>query len=334
MKLTKVQQLYRALVRTAGVVGASMCMLPAVSAQNWDFYTYMPSPNAATKRITVMLEDINKETGGKLAIRLHMGGSLQINTTNITQAVADNIVQMGDDSLFTGNIPVGGLLRLPLLVRSYAEFDKAAKVVEPVMEAAYKKKGIILLGRYHYPPQVLWSIKKLTSLADLKGQKLRVTSPEQGEFLKRFGATSVTIAPPEVAPAIERGVIDGVVTASAGGGVLWKDLLKYNYRLGINYVDSVVIVNAEAFGKLAPDAQAKVRKIVARAMPQITQALLNDEEAFTKKFQAEGIIVTMPKAEEVKEDVAQFAPFWETWAKARGGDTTEVLTKVRTVLGR
>jgi len=229
---------------------------------------------------------------------------------------------------------VGGLLRLPLLLRSYDEFDKAAKVVDPVMEAAYKKKGIIMLGRYHYPPQVLWSSKKLTSLADLKGQKLRVTSPEQGEFLKRFGATSVTIGTPEVAPAIERGVIDGVVTASSGGGVLWKDLLKYNYRLGINYVDNVVIVNAEAFAKLPPDVQAKVRKIVADAMPQVTQALLDDEETFTKKFQAEGIIVTLPKPEDVKEVGAQFAPFWETWAKARGAETTEVLPKVRAVLGR
>ena len=29
-----------------------------------------------------------------------------------------------------------------------------------------------------------------------------------------------------------------------------------------------------------------------------------------------------------------FAPFWETWAKARGAETTEVLPKVRAVLGR
>ena len=333
MRATNQQQVWRSLVM-GGIVAMSVAMVPSAWAQNWDFYTYIPSANASTRRIAVMLEDINKETGGKLSIRLHMGGSLQISTTNITQAVADNVVQMGDDSIFTGNIPVSGLLRLPFLVRSYEEFDKAARVVEPYMEAAYKKRGIIMLGRYHYPPQVLWSTKKLTSLADLKGLKLRTTSPEQGEFLKRFGATSVTIGTPEVAPALERGVVDGVLTASAGGGVIWKDLLKFSYRLGVNYVDSVVIVNAEAFGKLPADMQAKVRKVVADAMPQVTQALLNDEEAVTKKFQADGIVITQPSAEEIRTVGSQFAPYWESWAKSRGSEPTEVLAKVRGVLGR
>jgi TRAP-type C4-dicarboxylate transport system substrate-binding protein len=324
------ERVARAAVAAVGV----LCIVPAAWAENWDFYTYMPSANASVKRVQVMLDDINNETGGKLAIRLHMGGSLQISTTNITQAVGDNVVQMGDDSFFTGNIPVSGVMRLPLLIRSYDEFDKAAKVVDPPMAAAYGKRGIIMLGRYHYPPQVLWSTKKLTSLADLKGMKLRVTSPEQGEFLKRFGATSVTIGTPEVAPALERGVIDGVVTASSGGGVLWRDLLKYNYRLGVNYVDNVIIVNAEAFGKLPADVQAKVRKIVADAMPQVTQALADDEETFTKKFVTEGLVVTQAKPEDVKEVGAQFASYWETWAKPRGAETVETLAKVRAALGR
>lgn len=328
------EQMARIAAQSAIVFFGALCIGPVVSAQNWDFYTYMPSPNASVKRLQVMLEDINKETGGKLAIRMHMGGTLQINSTNITQAVGDNVVQMGDDSFFTGNIPVSGVMRLPLLIRSYEEFEKAAKVIDPPKAAAYSKRGIIVLGRYHYPPQVLWSSKKLTSLADLKGQKLRVTSAEQGEFLKRFGATSVTIGPPEVAPAIERGVIDGVVTASSGGGVLWRDLLKYNYRLGVNYVDDVIIVNAEALGKLPADMQAKVRKIVADAMPQVTQVLADDEDTLTTKFMAEGLIVTQAKPEDVKEAGAQFALYWESWAKSRGGEVVEALTKVRAVLGR
>jgi TRAP-type C4-dicarboxylate transport system substrate-binding protein len=329
-----IRQIVKVVAHAAIVCIGAVGIVPAVSAQNWDLYTYMPSQNASVKRVQVMLDDIKKETGGKLNIRLHLGGSLQISTTNITQAVGDNVVQMGDDSFFTGNIPVSGVMRLPLLIRTYEEFDKAAKVVDPVMAAAYAKRGIIMLGRYHYPPQVLWSSKKLTSLADLKGQKLRVTSPEQAEFLKRFGATSVTIGTPEVAPALERGVIDGVVTASSGGGVIWKDLLKYNYRLGVNYVDNVIIVNADAFGKLPADMQAKVRKIVADAMPQVTQALLDDEDAFTKKFQADGIVVTLPNPNDVKEVGTQFAPFWDSWAKTRGPETVETLSKVRAVLGR
>ena len=120
----------------------------------------------------------------------------------------------------------------------------------PYLEKAFEKKGVIVLGQYLYPFQVGFSSKKLTSLADIKGQKIRVTSPEQGEFIKRLGGVPVTLGAPEVPSALDRGVVDGVLTASTGGGNVWKDLLKFNYRLGINYFNSVFIVNKERFGKL------------------------------------------------------------------------------------
>ena len=79
-----------------------------------------------------IIEQIEKETNGELKIRLHLGGSLPINTTNITQAVSDDVVQMGDDGYFTGNVPIGGILRLPMLIRSRDEYAKAAGVVDPI----------------------------------------------------------------------------------------------------------------------------------------------------------------------------------------------------------
>jgi len=294
----------------------------------------MPAPNAAFKRIAVMLEDITKASDGKLVFRTHMGGSLQISSANITAAVADNVVQLGDDSFFVGAVPIGGLIKLPLLVRSYEEFAEASKIMDPYLVEAFKKRGVVLLGKYHYPAAVLWSTKKLTSSSDLKGQKIRLTVPEQAEFLKLFGATGITMGTAEVAPALQRGVIDGVITASAGGGVLWKDLLKYNHRFNISYSDSVLLANAEAFEKLAPDIQAKVRSVVAEALPAVTQTMRDDEEALTKKFAADGMIITMPKPEEVSDVARRIVPIWESWARARGPEAVDALAKVRQRLGR
>ena len=59
--------------------------------------------------------------------------------------------------------------------------------------------------------------------------KLRVTSVEQGEFIRRFGGVSLTLGSPDVAAALDRGVVEGVLTASSGGGIAWHDLLKYRY---------------------------------------------------------------------------------------------------------
>jgi TRAP-type C4-dicarboxylate transport system substrate-binding protein len=51
-------------------------------------------------------EEMEKETGGAVTIRLHLGGSLPIDTTTITQALSDNVVQLGDDGYFLGNVPI------------------------------------------------------------------------------------------------------------------------------------------------------------------------------------------------------------------------------------
>lgn len=307
----------------------------AAAAEKWDLYIYNAvSTVAAVRGLNKMIEEIDKATGGEVVIRLHLGGSLPINTTNITQAVSDGVVQMGDDGYFLGNVPIAGILRLPMLIRTTEEYAKAAAIMDPYLEKAFEKKGIVVLGQYLYPFQVPFSRKELTKLSDIKGQKLRVTSPEQGEFVKRLGGVSVTLGAPEVPSALDRSVVDGVFTASTGGGNIWKDLLKYNYRIGVNYFNSVVIVNRDSFNKLSPDLQAKVRKVVADNMPITTAMMEKEEEELTQKMAAGGMVVTPQRPEDVVEGEKIFASYWDEWAKNKGPDAAEALKKVRAALGR
>jgi TRAP-type C4-dicarboxylate transport system substrate-binding protein len=325
---------------TAAMFALALALLsvpvgPAAAAEKWDLYIYNPvSTVAAVKGLNTVIEQIEKETGGELSIRLHLGGSLPINTTTITQAVSDDVVQMGDDGYFLGNVPIGGVLRLPMLLRTLADYDKAATIMNPYLEKAFEKKGLLVLGQYLYPFQVAFSSKKLISLADIKGQKIRVTSPEQSEFIRRLGGIPVTIGAPQVPSALDRGVVDGVLTASTGGGNIWKDLLKYNYRLGINYFNSVLIVNSERFAKLSPDIQKKVRRIVSDNMPLITKAMADDEDDLTRKFADGGMTVTKEDPQDIEAGTKLIAPYWEEWARTQGPDAIAALKQVRTAIGR
>jgi TRAP-type C4-dicarboxylate transport system substrate-binding protein len=259
---------------------------------------------------------------------------LPIQATNISQAVADEVVQFGDDGFFQGNIPIGGVMRLPMLINSREEFEKASKIIYPYLEKAYARKGMLILGYYIYPLQVAWSSKKLTSLAELKGRKMRVTSPEQAEFVRRFGATPVTIGPAEVPSALDRGIVDGVYTAAAGGGRIWKDLLKYVYDAGPNFFDALFVVNRAAFEKLPADMQALMRKLSAEAASWITEEQFKDEGMVRDQLKAAGMIITPALPEDMKAGVEKLKDFWGEWAKTRGPDTVEALGKVREALGR
>lgn len=309
--------------------------LHAHAATMWRAYTYNAAATVtAVKGLNALFDQIRNDTGNALAIRLNLGGTLAISATNITEAVASNVVQMGDDAFFVGSVPVGGTVRLPMLISDRAAFDRAWAAEAPFLKAAYDRKGIVLLGHYTFPINVIWSRKKLTSLADIAGQKIRVISPEQAEFIQRLGGIPVTLGTSEVAAALDRGVIDGVTTASSGYGYIWRDLLKYRYNLNISFIDSLILVNKRAWQALPPPVQARVQQDVDVAMVRISDAMAEEENRLTSQLASSGITVTTPTAADEAQATRLISPYWTSWANARGETAQQALAKVRAAIGR
>jgi TRAP-type C4-dicarboxylate transport system substrate-binding protein len=307
----------------------------AHAATTWEAYVYNPVASQPAVAATIrFIEEVKQKTNGDLLINLHLGGSLPIKADGITAAVGDNIIQFGDDGFATGTIPITGVLRLPMLLQNYDELAKAMELLRPPMEAAYAKRGIVVLGQYTYPFQVIWGKKKITSLADIKGLKLRVTSVEQGEFIRRFGGIPLTMGSPDVAAALDRGVVEGALTASSGGGLVWHDLLKYRYGFPTCYVNSTFVVNKEAFDALPPATQKIVRDAGAEQAAWAIKEMQRLEDEVTAQFAKEGMITTPATADEIKEATDKLRPYWDEWAKAKGPEATAVLAKIRAAVGR
>jgi TRAP-type C4-dicarboxylate transport system substrate-binding protein len=328
----------KSALAAAVVTAASMLLLadgtPARTAEQWNFYMHQSAPNFATSRGAKMFtEEIDKATAGEVKVRLHLSGTLQISPSNITQAVGENVVQIGDDLFNSGNIAVAGIPRLPMLIQSYEDFAKAEVVLNPYIEKAFGQKGSTVLASYSYPMQVIWGRKKLESLDDIKGMKLRVAQPEQGEFVRRFGGTSITMSAPEVPSALDRGVVEGIFTAGVGA-VLWKDLLKYGYMLVVNVNNSYFIANTDVYKKLNPDLQGKLRKVAGDTARWNQDTMRKEEADSVQVLKTAGYTLTNAKPEDVTRAVNAVKPYWDEWAKARGPDVIEALGKVRGALGR
>src|SRR5712672_4810654 len=279
---------------------------------------HQSAPNFATSRgAKLFTEQVEKQTNGELKIRLHLASTLQINASNITQAVGENVVQIGDDLFNSGNIAVAGIPRLPMLIQSYEDFAKADAVLKPYIEKAFAQKGSTVLASYTYPLQFVWGRKKLASLDDIKGMKLRVAQPEQGELVRRFGGVSITMSAPEVPSALDRGVVDGIFTAGVGA-VLWKDLLKYGFLIPVNWNNSYILANAEAFKKLSPELQGKLRKASEAAAKWNQDTMQQEEAASVKTLIDAGYTMTTAPAEEAAKVADTMKPYWDDWAKSRG----------------
>ena len=142
----------------------------------------------------------------------------------------------------------------------------------------------------------------------------------------------ITMGAPEVPPGLQRGTVDGVFTASAGGGKIWGDLLKSNFRLGVNYFDGVYLVNKAAFGKLSQANQQKVRAAVDRLAPTTTEQLFKEEDEVTAMLKGKGMVITQATADQTADAARKLAPYWDQWARERGPEAIEALQKVRAEL--
>jgi len=333
---TKLGTIARGAICTlaAAAIG-SLVLAQDAAAERWRAYSYQPlATHSAIVGLERIAEAMEVATDGRLQIRVNVGGSLPFSTTDITQAVADDVVQFGADGFFTGNIPISGILRLPMLFNSTEEYVRAIEVMDPYIAEALAEQGVTLLAQYFYPVQVIWSSSELRGLDDLSGMKMRVTSPEQAELVQRFGGVPVTIGAPEVAPSLQRGVVEGVFTASAGGGRIWKEMLNYNYRLGTSYFNALIIVNTEAYERLSPEERQVLRDSSQSAAAWITEQMAAEEAQITEELAAGGMVVTEAGEEEVRIAVERMQDFWPQWAAGVGPKAEEALAKVREAIGQ
>jgi TRAP-type C4-dicarboxylate transport system substrate-binding protein len=154
----------------------------------------------------------------------------------------------GDDPFFQGVDLVGvspDIATARKVTEAYRdEFDKRLQ----------KKFGGKLLAIWPYGDQVFWFKDKVNGLDDFKGKKIRIFSRPMAEFVKKFGATGVSLAFPEVYTSLHTGIIDGAVSGTlAGNTAAWYEVANYIYPMPMGYSLQLHVVNHEFWEKLSPD---------------------------------------------------------------------------------
>ena len=317
------------------LASAVMSMSMSVVAAEWTAYTYSSVPTtSAVKGMTRIVDRAASETDSKLKIDLHLGKTLQIKSSDITQAVGDGVIDFAADYFFSGSVPIARVMNLPMLIENDDEWRKAYAAVEPMIVDAFKKQGVVPLGSYRYPKQIVFTTFEISSLDDLKGHKIRVTSPEQGKFVESFGGSAITLSGSEVPTALQRGVIEGVLTASAGGAKKWGEFLPYNYRFAVNYGNSMIIANADSFASLSAADQKALRAVASEEGEKTSAAFLVDEDVQMKKQQSAGMKIIQPAAGDAKAARQKLAPYWDQWAKDNGPEYVKALAAVRKAIGK
>ncbi len=127
----------------------------------------------------------------------------------------------------------------------------------PEMQKIMRDKfGAQIVSTFAFPKQVFFCRDEISSLADLKGKKVRVQGVSQSDLVKALGGSAVTIPFGEVVPALEKGVVDcGITGTLPGYQAKWPEVVKSVVDVALGYTAGFVAVNLNSWNKLSKPTQ-------------------------------------------------------------------------------
>ncbi|MES0885176.1 TRAP transporter substrate-binding protein DctP [Roseibium sp. SCP14] len=247
----------------AALLGGASLMVTNVKAQPTEWtLAYLAVKGTIYEEVALAIpERIATATDGQLVITAN---SSLIKGNRLLEAVRDGLVEMTLPltGYYSGSQPLFTVPSLPGLSENYDDLKALSasdygNQVRAVYDETYNSTELMETA---FCPQTLFSTKPITTLEEWKDRKLRVNNRGTGLIGAELGATTVSLSAGEVLPALERGVIEGVITDScwaygAGFGAVITHAA--NWKLG-SVVPSPVLVNNDAWNELPEDLRVKV----------------------------------------------------------------------------
>ena len=284
-------------------------------------------------------EKIKELTGGRVTITLFPGQALG-KTTDQYEMAAKGIcdIALAIPAYTPGRFQLASVFMLPFMVTT-AEATSVAywKTYEKYFVDEFN--DVKVLWHYvHAPGQIFTRKKPFKTLSDLKGMKIRATSPHIQQSLKILGASPVAIPVTGVYNALDRGVVDGTAMPFEG---LWvfkqQEVVDYGAICDLYTMNFAVVMNKKRFNALPADVKQIFEDNIGLVMSRKAGIVYDKTEAVLKnKVLESGVKVNdLPPADLAKWK-AGGKKISEDWAKqmdAKGLQGTAVLKEARSLLG-
>jgi len=246
-----------ALSALAGSATASI----AAEKTEWKL-AYLAVRGTVYEEVALAIPDrIAKATDGRLIITAN---SSLLKGNHLLEGVRDGLVEMSLPltGYYTGSQPLFTVPSLPGISESYEDLQALSTSaygdqVRALYNSTYNSTELMETA---FCPQTLFSTVPITTVEEWSGRKLRVNNRGTGLIGSELGATTVSLSAGEVLPALERGVIEGVITDSCwayGAGFQSVISNASSWKLG-SVLPTPVLVNNDAWAALPEDLQAMV----------------------------------------------------------------------------
>ena len=262
----------------AGILG--LLAAPAAWAQQkfeMKLAYYVGDQHAMSRWLIKWADKLAADSGGRIAVKRFPGsqmGPVQQHYDFARTGQAD--VSWLLHGATPGRFPLTELIQLPYLVGSAEIGIKVlndAELRAKYLDAEHKGVKVLLLFT-HQPGNVHTTKKAIRSVDDMKGLRLRFSSPTIRELVAALGGTPVGVQATEQVEQLQKGTIDGTFIDYGGAGIAFKmaGVVKYTTEM-YSFVSSFGLVMHEGFwSKLPPDLQELVAKSVTGVEKEVGEA--------------------------------------------------------------
>ena len=295
-----------------------------------------PPPSVLNQNHTWWMEQVEKLTDGRVKCEAYLAGALgKVNelAENCEQGIAD--VVFTSAAYNPGRYPIGDLIFQ--LVTPNAPYDiwHNKMMHDRILEAGLRDQDFERVKFcYIFPMQShqLFLNKRVTTMEELKG--LRIRTSGVNEPLAAMGMDPVALPYGEMEMALERGILDGVLTSNGpvflfGAGPYVQYCIYDPFICGGG---SWVMMNKDTWNSLPPDIQEIIDDLNYAASYHAAELMARANQDFylglKNKYGVEFYHLDPAELERWEDELAHCAPEYAEELEAKGVPAKEALKQI------
>ncbi len=280
------------------------------------------------------LDRIEKRSNGRVKFERYWSGTLipaREEVAGIGKGVADIAVVVSAMQKRLSLIDVAALPGLGATLDTQGRILTELAKMKAVKDQ-FAQHNLVLPAVQGGDPTDLISTTPIASVADLKGKKIRIFG-DAAKTLQALGAIPVGLASGETYEALERGIVEGVVSSPAGiFAWKWHECAnaKCYTRLALGCYDFYFMMNKDSWESLPSDIQNVFKKVGEEQVDNFIQIYREWYKEIFAAYDKMGMQFFELSAEDKKQIREAARPVWKRWLetqKKKGIPGQEVLDR-------
>ncbi len=267
--------------------------------------TIAPEGTAWARELKAYARDVESGTDGAVRLKIYYSSIAGDERTVIDRIKREQLDgAIGSESCML----LGPSMRVTRVVGMFQSRDESAYVLtrmKPILDEEFLKNGFVNLGEANLGPEVLYTRKPVTNLAELQRMRMWIWSLDASLRVQApaLGLTVVPLPIEEAGRAYDRGDIDGFVGIPAAGlAFQWSTRASYLEDLRVSYRNGCVFIASRAFDALPVHARDIIKAASAKLRGRVEEVGRREDDALLGGLFAKQGLHSVPVGERFRSE--------------------------------